>query len=54
MSAIAASIPAWVHAVREFQHLGLMNKAVIDATAVDIPLVVLAKNNTERKERLIR
>ena len=52
--AAMATLPTWVNAVREFQHLGLMNKAVIDATAVDIPLVVLAKNKTERKERLIR
>ncbi|MFN8614720.1 MAG: hypothetical protein U0003_02265 [Vampirovibrionales bacterium] len=54
MIGVMATLPGWVQAVREFQQLGLMNKAIIDATAVDIPLVALAKNNTERKERLIR
>lgn len=44
----------FVKAVKEFQELGLVNKALLDATAVDIPLVGLAKNPTERKERFVR
>ncbi len=51
---MVASLSPFVQSVREFQQLGLVNKAVIDATAVDIPLVALAKNETERKERFLR
>lgn len=51
--AIMALSP-WANKVKEFQQLGLINKAVLDATAVDIPLVTMAKNPTEQKERLLR
>lgn len=44
----------FVRGVKEFQQLGLMNKAVLDATAVDIPVIGLSKNQTERKERFLR
>jgi hypothetical protein len=41
-------------AVAEFERLGLMNRAVIDAVAVDVPLVTLANNKTDRWERFVR
>lgn len=44
----------FVNSVKEFQQLGLANKAIIDATAVDIPLITLSKNENERKERALR
>lgn len=53
MTATLALSP-FVRGVQEFQQMGLMNKAVLDATAVDIPLITLAKNPTERKERFVR
>jgi len=53
MTAMLALSP-FVRGVQEFQQMGLMNKAVLDATAVDIPLITLAKNPTERKERFVR
>jgi len=49
-----SQLGAFASTVREFQSLGLINKAVIDATAVDIPIIALAKNNIERKERALR
>lgn len=47
-------LPKYVNNLREFQNLGLINKAVLDVTAVDVPLVVLSKNPTERAERTFR
>ncbi|MDH4378758.1 MAG: hypothetical protein QE263_02485 [Vampirovibrionales bacterium] len=54
MSAITTALPAWVLGLRDFQRLGLINKAVIDVTAVDIPFIAMAKNKTEQKERILR
>jgi hypothetical protein len=50
----AATLPGWILGVRDFQRLGLINKAVIDVTAVDIPFIAMAKNKTEQKERILR
>ncbi|MFN8614719.1 MAG: hypothetical protein U0003_02260 [Vampirovibrionales bacterium] len=54
MLAALSTLPAWVQGIRDFQRLALVNKAVMDVTAVDIPFITLAKNNTERKERIFR
>ncbi|MEB3286875.1 MAG: hypothetical protein VKJ04_05175 [Vampirovibrionales bacterium] len=43
-----------VQAIAEFERLGLVNKSLIDAVAVDVPLITLANNNIERKERAFR
>lgn len=53
---MVANLPLspFINSVKEFQQLGLVNKAVIDSTAVDIPLVGLSKNKNERKERALR
>ncbi|MCA9840656.1 MAG: hypothetical protein KC475_00945 [Cyanobacteria bacterium HKST-UBA03] len=51
---LPVTLPPFVQAVKEFQQLGLVNKALIDVTAVDVPLIALAKNQSERKERALR
>lgn len=52
MYPIALSGP--VQTIAEFERLGLVNKSVIDAVAVDVPLITLANNKIERKERAFR
>ncbi|MCA9842692.1 MAG: hypothetical protein KC475_11295, partial [Cyanobacteria bacterium HKST-UBA03] len=47
-------IPAWVQQVNTFQRLAILNKAVLDVAGMDVPIIALAKNNDERKERLFR
>ena len=50
----SVSLKPWVSALNQFQKLYLVNKAVLELVGHDVPVIALAKNNDERKERYFR
>ncbi|MDH4379264.1 MAG: hypothetical protein QE263_05110 [Vampirovibrionales bacterium] len=43
-AAITATLPRWVELARQLQQYPLINKGIIESTAVDIPTIGLARN----------
>lgn len=48
------NLPGWVSTVASFQNVGFFSKALLDAAAFDIPYAVNAKNEQERRERIVQ
>jgi multisubunit Na+/H+ antiporter MnhG subunit len=51
---VPVQLAPWVKGVQEFQQLGLVNKAVLGAVAIDIPFITFSKSPEERKERAFK
>ncbi len=51
---MAVALNGFTKQLENFQNHQLLNKAVLDVVGVDVPMITLAKNNTERKERTFR
>jgi hypothetical protein len=48
------NLPAWVATVASFQDVGFFSKALLDAAAFDVPYALNAKNDQERRERIVQ
>ncbi len=48
------NLPGWVATVAGFQDVGFFGKALLDAGALDVPYALNAKNDQERRERIVQ
>jgi hypothetical protein len=48
------NLPGWVATVASFQDVGFFSKALLDAAAFDVPYALNAKNDQERRERIVQ
>ena len=48
------NLPGWVATVASFQDVGFFSKALLDAVAFDVPYALNAKNDQERRERIVQ